>query len=804
MRHFKTFLAAVFAGLSTVAAADTGKLVVHVDQPGIKISPMLYGMMTEEINHCYDGGLYAELIQNRAFKDDPASPIHWTVAADPSSDGVVSLDRSDPATPALPVSLKMEATAVDPGKRFGIANDGYWGIPVKPKTDYHASFFAKAAAGFDDGLTVAIESADGKTKIVSAVSEKIGPDWKRYTVTLHVEAADASTKNRFVISTGKPGTVWVSLVSLFPPTYTNRPNGLRVDLMQKMDDMHPAFLRLPGGNYLEGNSIAEHFPWKLTLGDVSTRPGHPCCWGYPSTDGMGLMEYLLWCEDLHMEPVLGVFAGYALNGEHVEPGEKLQPFVQEALDEIEYVTGDKATTWGAKRAADGHPEPFKMTYVEISNEDGRFNYDGRYAQFYDAIKMDHPALQLIATSPVHSRVADLVDDHYYRAPAEMARDSGHYDHSKRGATKVFVGEWASMDGNPTPTLLAALGDAAWMTGMERNSDLVTISAYAPLLVNVNPGAAQWPTNLIGYDALTSFGSPSYYAQRMFYANRGDTLLPTDVTPVVDANEPKPVPHGMVGVGTYATTSEYKDVKVVAGDKVFQPDINGKADQIKGNWSVVDNAIRQTGDGTDCLKLFGNDAWTDYTLTMRARKLGGNEGFLIPFHVRDAKNMLRWNVGGWGNTQTAIERDAGGSRGVLGDPSAMSVDTGRWYDIRIELRGTDIKCYLDDKLVTTATDVDGPVPPVYAVASRVDASGDVILKVVNFGKTPQKLEVSLPGAPAVSPAADCEVLTGRPEDVNTIADPEKVAPKQVPVTDAGPSFTHEFPAYSVSVMKLRTK
>ena len=295
-----------------------------------------------------------------------------------------------------------------------------------------------------------------------------------------------------MISAAHLGKVWFSLVSLFPPTYNNRTNGNRIDLMRKLADMHPAFLRLPGGNYLEGDTIAERFDWKKTLGDIALRPGHRCCWNYPSSDGMGLLEYLQWCEDLHMEPVLAVYAGYSLRGEHVDPGKALEPFVAEALDEIEYVTGDPSTAWGEHRARDGHPEPFKLRYVEIGNED-QFDrsrsYDGRFAQFYDAIKAKYPALQIIATIPVKTRRPDVVDDHYYRSARDMARDAHHYDKYNRSGPKIFVGEWASTEGSPTPTLQAALGDAAWLTGLERNADIVLLSCYAPLLVNVNPGAA---------------------------------------------------------------------------------------------------------------------------------------------------------------------------------------------------------------------------------------------------------------------------------------------------------------------------
>lgn len=506
----------------THATADPGSLKVRVNQPGVKISPMFYGLMTEEINHAYDGGLYAELIQNRAFKDNPNNPVHWSIVLDGGSVGSISLDNSQPLNDALHTSLKVEAIAVSGKQRVGVANTGFWGIPVESMTRYRASFYAKADGSFNGPITLSIENRDGTITYAKATVGRITNAWKQYTVTLNTGKLEKpSNAGRFVLSASTQGTFHITQVSLFPPTYKNRPNGLRRDLMDLMASMQPAFLRLPGGNYLEGNTIAERFDFKKTLGDPATRPGHQCPWGYRSSDGLGLLEYLEWCEDCKMEPVLAVFAGYALNGEHVAAGPGLNQFVQDALDEIEYLTGDASTTWGARRIKDGHPAPFPLRYVEIGNEDWfdrSGSYDGRFAQFYDAIKAKYPKLQIISTAPVRSRKPDVIDDHYYRSARAMANDAGHYDKADRNGPKIFVGEWASTEGSPTPTLKAALGDAAWLTGLERNSDIVVMECYAPLLVNVNPGARQWGTNLIGYDCLTAFGSPSYYVQKMFGTN----------------------------------------------------------------------------------------------------------------------------------------------------------------------------------------------------------------------------------------------------------------------------------------------
>jgi alpha-L-arabinofuranosidase len=542
------FLAPLLLAAALASArAQTPTLTIDTGPPAAKVNPMHYGLMTEEINHSYDGGLYAELIRNRAFLDDARAPVNWSAVQGGGSAVQIALDSGQPLSTALPTSLRLDISAASPSAPAGVANGGYWGIPVKPDTRYRASFYAKAAPGFSGPLNLTIESTDGATVYARASAPRLSGDWQPYTVTLKTGRVAPTTNARFALTVSRPGTVWLSLVSLFPPTWKNRPNGLRPDLMQMLVDLKPAFLRFPGGNYLEGNTIATRFDWKKTIGPLKERPGHPCPWGYRSTDGMGLLEFLLWCEDMGAEPVLAVYAGYSLRGEYVKPGPELAPYVQEALEEIEYVSGSTRTKWGAQRAKDGHPAPFKLRYVEIGNEDffdRSGSYDARFAQFYDGIKAKYPNLKVIssvgneqpAEKRVKSRRPDVLDEHYYRSAAQFLRDSpAHYDRYARSGQEIFVGEWGAYEEivpwdarsralPPTPTMKAALGDAAWMTGMERNADLVTMQCYAPLLVNVNPGGRQWRPNLIGYDALRSYGSPSYHAFRMFSRNHGDEIL----------------------------------------------------------------------------------------------------------------------------------------------------------------------------------------------------------------------------------------------------------------------------------------
>ncbi len=503
------------------------KLTIHADQPVSSVSPTLYGLMTEEINYSYDGGLYAEMVRNRTFRSDWSGINFWYLVEGGTSTAKMESDKATGPSSALSASLRLEVEKADAQNQAGVLNTGWWGMAVKANTEYKGSFYAKSSGADMGPITVSLVSDDTGKPLATTSVTRLAGDWKQFTFTLKTAAAQSSASNHLAITVAHPGTLWLQLVSLFPPTYRNRTNGFRSDLMEKLAAMHPAFLRFPGGNYLEGDHIKERFDWKKTIGPLVDRPTHRSPWNYQSSDGTGLLEFLGWCEDLNMNPLLAVYAGYSLEQEHVNPGPDLEPYVQDALDEIEYVTGSTDTKWGTERAKNGHPQPFKLTYVEIGNED-QFDrsgsYEARYAQFYKAIKAKYPDLQLIATMPINNMRPDVLDDHYYVRATKNFQDANHYDKADRSGPKIFVGEWATREGAPTPNMGAALGDAAWMTGLERNSDLIVMASYAPLLTNVNPGGLQWDTDLIGYNAEKSYGSPSYYAQVMFGSHLGDHTL----------------------------------------------------------------------------------------------------------------------------------------------------------------------------------------------------------------------------------------------------------------------------------------
>jgi alpha-L-arabinofuranosidase len=816
-----SFFAAIGVALLSQGALadDVGTLDIDLSHPGHLISPIFYGLMTEEVNHSYDGGLFPELIQNRTFQDPTPDgallPNHWSIVGSAKA----TIDHENPVNPALPVSFRLDLT----GETCGIANDGFWGVPIWPNTTYTASFYAKGTNGFSGPITASLVTDEASATEAKASSAAVTSAWQKYTVSLKTDPGAPTTAHaKFALSVTGKGRVSFSLVSLFPPTYQNIPGGLRPDLMKLMVDMHPAFIRLPGGNYLEGDKLANHYDWKKMIGPADLRPGHMGCWSYRSSDGFGLPQELLWCKQLGAEPVLAVFAGYALNGEHVDAGSpELARYVKEALEEIEYVSGSPDSEWGKRRVADGFSDPFPLHYVEIGNEDffdRSGSYDGRFEEFASAIRAKHPQLKLIATTRLKSAKPDLYDDHFYARPAQMMKMDAQYDPppgglgGRRGdGTHVFVGEWASQEGGPTPDLSAALGDAVFLMALERNSDVVNMESYAPLLTNVNranPRGWQWPVNLIGYDALHSFGSPSYYVQAMFGQNKGEFTVPATLKVPPLPVAPEPGPHGSIGLGTWGTRVEYKDIEVTApdGGHLSQPSLGSDSKLWRfngGDWSFDGGVISPRGKDPHFWSLAGDSAWTDYTIRLKARKVGGSEGFLVLWHAVDGNTYHWWNIGGWGNSGTRAEAAVNGDRGPYGPLSPFKVDTDRWYNLRIEVKGHHMQGYVDDQLITDAVDLPPPPLPLnYASASYSSHGQSVIVKVVNARDNPQSITINIRGASRIDPSGTAIVLTGEPKAVNTLDQPLNVAPIREALENLSMSFTRTFPRHSVTVLTLK--
>jgi alpha-L-arabinofuranosidase len=790
--HKHLLAISLLTALGQPLSAAPAVLAVDVGKPGHPVPATLWGIFFEDINLSADGGLYAELVRNRNF-EDADQPAHWTAIGSGAEASRFSVDTTRPVSPKNPRSLKVTIAPSD-GARAGVANDGFYGMGIAQGETYKLSLLARGGDGFSGPLTISLESAAGVAYATATLPALTG-DWKNHTLALKASASDP--KARLVISATRAGTFWLDMVSLFPEkTWKN--HGLRPDLAEMLVGLKPAFVRFPGGCWVEGDTMKEAYRWKQTIGDPSERRTQHNIWAYEATHGLGFHEYLQLCEDLNAAPLFCINVGMS-HRENV-PMDKMGEYVQDALDAIEYANGPADSTWGALRAKAGHPAPFNLQYLEIGNENGGPAYNERYALFVKAILAKHPQMHLIANvwngSPKDSPV-EILDEHYYNTPNFFIGQAGKYDSYNRNGAKIFVGEYAVTQSAGLGNLRGAIGEAAFMTGMERNSDVVVMAAYAPLFCNANH--KRWPINLINFDSTRNYGLPSYYVQKLFSEHRGDVVLPVTVNTPVDSEIAR---GGGVGVGTWLTRAEFKDMKVTRdGKTLFAADpAQGTAAWrlLGGDWKIQDGALRQDSLDQNIRALVGDKTWTDYTYTLKARKTGGEEGFLIPFLITEDDSKCWWNIGGWGNTRSALEMD-----GVTAKEEKCKLETGRWYDIRIEVRGSNIKCYLDRKLIHEATATS--VKSLHASATRDLAGGDVILKVVNAAADAQPAEIKLNGiTQATSPARAMVLTSEHSTDENTLENPTKVVPVSRTLPLTGTALNHTFPGNSLTVIRVKVK
>jgi alpha-L-arabinofuranosidase len=519
-------LSAPFAAL-----AQTGTVTIQANEPAANISSNLFGIFFEEINMAGDGGIYAEMVRNRLFADSTTAPSFWSFVTSGTAAGQMSLDTSLPLSTTNPQCLNL--TMSGGTGTVGAANNGYYGISVAGGKTYNLGFYARASSGFSGNLTVSLESSNGITVYAQSAVGGLTTGWQHFALQLVPNATDPAS--RLVLRISQAGSVYLDLVSLFPAqTFNGRTNGLRPDLANMLVNLKPSFMRFPGGSWVGGSSLADAYHWELTVGPLQNRTERANIWGYEVSNGLGFHEYLQMCEDLGALPLLCINCGMDDSGaQDAVPPSQLGPWVQEALDAIQYANGSTNTYWGAQRAANGHPAPFNLQYIEIGNENNGSAYNTNYALFYNTIKSNYPAINVIADNqgsiPTDTSV-DIMDEHFYNSASWFAQNSTMFDSYSRSGPKVFVGEYAvayAIPPNTYPATLGnALGEAAWMTGLERNSDIVEMACYAPLLCNLNNPS--WYPDLIYFNGTNVFGTPSYYVQQMFSLNRGNVVLPTSV------------------------------------------------------------------------------------------------------------------------------------------------------------------------------------------------------------------------------------------------------------------------------------
>lgn len=775
------------------------KITVDVNKPGHVISPTLFGIFFEDINLSADGGLYPELVRNRSFEDADTLQSWKFISLQGKSEAKIS-PAEIYARPQIPPlnPFNRKALLISAAGSFKLKNSGYWGMNMVQGGSYTLKLAARAIDGFSSPLKIRILDTKGN-EISSAEIKGITGSWAYYTANLKMSTGDP--KASLEISGEGNGKLFMDMVSLMPDkTWKN--HGLRTDLAEAFDAIHPKLFRFPGGCWVEGNEMKQMNQWKKTIGNIDTRTPLWNFWGYNATNGLGFHEYLQLAEDLGAEPLYCINVG--MSHSETIPLDQMGQWVQDALDAIEYANGPVTSVWGGIRAKNGHPEPFNLKYMEIGNENGGKSYNERWPLFVKAIKEKYPYMQLVANEWDSGHPKDpkpeLIDEHYYNNPDWFIWNSNKYDNYDRSGSKIFVGEYAVTSGTGNGNLRGAIGEAAWMTGMERNSDVVVMSAYAPLLCNSNHKA--WPINLINFDSYRWFGLPSYYVQKMFSNNQGTNVLPFTVENNPAIEMPKSM--GGIGFGTWMNSAEFKDVVVTApnGKILFKPDF-AKLDTTlrktgKGQWSVKDGVLKQSAIEPGVSIFMGDSTWKDYTVSLKARMISGENGFQIFFHNKNNNERNRFEVAGWNNSNTHLEL------GMATADMKAEAKTGQWYDVKIEVTGNDVKAYLDGKLVQEISGKTLDVKSLIMSAAKDEKSGDVIVKVVNASAKAIKTQIDLKDAKIFTGKGKAIVLTSAsPLDENTLENPKKVYPKTEDVKLTGATCKRTFPGNSLTVIRFKT-
>lgn len=872
---------------NTVTAYDNSESVadytlkIDVSNEIHDISDLLYGIFFEDINFAADGGLYAEKVINRSFE-------YGSLALDKelhgySKVGDVSLEvKKDDLTGCLNENNTNYLIMTNfSGTPAGIANKGFLdGMAIEKDAEYTFSVYAKALDGYKGKITARLVCGD--TVAATAVIDSITPEWKKYD--LQLTSSLTATSDVYLQVLIDDGKVALDMVSLMPETYKN--HGMRLDLATKLQELHPAFLRFPGGCVIEGYDYETAYNWKDSIavgsdglplefngkyGDVAARKYGINLWtNVAATDdplpcymsyGLGFFEYFQFAEDIGAigVPVLNCGLNCQMRGKGPVDidSDEFRQYLQDMHDLVEFCRGDESTTWGKVRASLGHAEPFELKYICIGNENEGEDYFERYEIFlksFNEAKKNNPelykGLELIYSSGADDATsgtnyyasyenakdyitengitaedfAGATDHHYYNEPDWFFKNVDHYDEENYsrdvesmtdsyygGGLKVFLGEYAARSNR----LEAALAEAAYMTGLERNSDVVVMAAYAPLFGNLT--ATHWSPNLIWFNNHLSTGSINYYVQKLFSNNAGDTLISSEL---LGAEIPSEDLKGMVGLGTWWTSAEFDNVKVT--DNKTGKTLDKDSFTIKnfwwnwleasdGDWEIKNGKLTQKATELPYHELgasayFGNKDWTNYTYTFEAKKLHGAEGFYIPFLIEDENNCFYWNIGGWDNTKSALQRIENGvkSNAIPSTVTDFTVEEGVTYEIKIVVDGTNIKGYIDDVLQFSYDAKSSCNAEAYQVVSTDDETGDIIIKLVNRTESDRVFAIDVKGADIKSTANIAQVAGDSLDNDNILGAKEDCIMEEFTLEGFSEKFNYTAPKYSVTAIRLHTK
>ena len=871
---------AVRGEVNTVTAYDENadyKLSIDAENEIHDISELLYGIFFEDINFAADGGLYAEKVINRSFEygklaaDDELNGWSKVGGADIKveiGDKLGGLNANNTNY------LVITNTTSEPS---GVQNRGFLdGMAIEKDGRYYFSVYAKDLKGGSADLTVNLV-ADGKVAATGKIAD-IGTKWEKYELTLVSDTT--ATSNVYLQVLSDCSKVALDMVSLFPETYKGHGMrtdlAQKLEELQPAFLRFPGGCVIEGYdketayNWKDSIGVGEDglpLEFNGTYGDVATRryginlwtdvaateDPLPCYMSY----GLGFYEYFQLAEDIGAVgvPVLncGLYCQMRGKGPVDMYTPEFEQYLQDMVDLVEFCRGDETTTWGKVRASLGHAEPFELKYIGIGNENEGEVYFERYEAFLERFNEEkaknpelYEGLELIyssgASEATHSEnyiksyenayeyvnengitideYAGVTDHHYYNDPSWFLSNTDYYDEKnyKRatsemldtgygGAINVFLGEYAARSNR----LEAALAEAAYMTGLERNGDIVKMAAYAPLFGNLT--ATHWSPDLIWFNNHLSTGSISYYMQKLFSTNAGTTLLGSKLEGAqLPMNEAK----GRVGVGTWYTSAEFDNVKVVnndtgcvLGSDCFLPTSHwwGWTDTTSGDWGIKNGKLVQkdtwmADNHRGAVTYFGDTEWTNYTYTVEATKLDGSEGFIIPFAAQDKDNYWFWNIGGWGNTVSCLQEIENGIKTgrVPGTVKDFTVETGRTYEIKIVVNGYNAKGYIDGELMFDKDLENGAKSESYQVVST-DASGDIIIKLVNVTDSARSFAIDIANADVKGTATVYQVAGDSLDNDNILGAKEDCIMEEFTVEGISGAFNYTVPMYSATVIRI---
>lgn len=828
------------AGIASSSFAQSATITADFSAAKTAVSKDLFGIFYEDINYAADGGLYGEMIQNRSFeyqnarKQPTSAWENVNINGSKSSSKIKASKKGKPLNANNPTYGTLTVKALGDG----IANRGYDGIPFESGKKYPGSVYLRSTDGSVQEITLRAESRQTKKVLWETKVSGLTADFQKFEFTVAPNATAEDGIFALYATATSPNAKGessfdIDFCSVFrADIYRNEANGFRADLAQMLEDMHPAFIRFPGGCIVHGADLNNRYEWKNTIGPVEERKEKGNFWGYEQSNGIGFFEYLRFCEDIGAEPIPVLSVGMAHNGE-ISPVGDYENYAQDFLDFLEYATGPADSEWGSKRAEAGHPEPFKVNYIGVGNEDCGQDYLARFQYISTKIKAKYPNVKTIISSGFtyndtnfHNawnqvkaweknkktkNITDLVDEHYYNDYMWFLTNGQRYDDQKfyprgEGQPKVFIGEYAAWVDGRRNNLLSALSEAAYMTSIERNGDIVEIASIAPLFAR--NGYTQWVPDAIWFNNTEVYGSPNYYVQKMYMNAKSDQTIKTSVEQPENVI-PKKYIGGTVGIGTWATTATFSNLKLTNADTkevVFATDktLNNLDDfrEETGAWKIKNGTIQQTSQDINVRAILNNEidmeGVTNYDFELNATKTGGAEGFLIMFGVK-GKNLYWWNLGGWGNTQSCVEKGTSEARSIISDSKPISLIGNKVYKIKIEVRGESFKCYLDGQLYHEFTDAQS-YDPIFAHVGETDDS--VIIKIVNLAPKAQDIQINLNGAPSLSETASVTYLSGDLNDENSFFDKTLVSPKEEKISGVSSNFVYSSRANSLSILKIQ--